>query len=83
MQEKLLKIETKQYRRFGDKMPEKNKIRIRLKKSVIGSNPKQRKTVKALGLRKINSVVEKEAIPSILGMVSIVSHLVEVEEFST
>ncbi|MBN2442052.1 MAG: 50S ribosomal protein L30 [Spirochaetales bacterium] len=55
-------------------------IRIRLKKSVIGSKPKQRKTVKALGLRKINSVVEKETNPQIMGMVACVSHLVEVEE---
>jgi len=56
------------------------KIRVRLVRSVIGRKPEQRKTVKALGLGKINSVVEKDATPSILGMVNSVSHLVEVEE---
>ncbi len=49
-------------------------------RSVIGRKPYQRKTVKALGLRRISSVVEKEATPAILGMVRAVSHLVEVEE---
>jgi large subunit ribosomal protein L30 len=56
------------------------KIRIRLVKSVIGSLPKQRATVRSLGLRKIGSVNELEANPSVLGMVQIVSHLVSVEE---
>ncbi len=59
---------------------EEKKIRIELVKSVIASKPKQRKTVKALGLRKINSAVELPASPSILGMVRVVSHLVKVEE---
>ncbi|MDC7238825.1 MAG: 50S ribosomal protein L30 [Spirochaetales bacterium] len=56
------------------------KIRIKLVRSTIGRKPEQRKTVKALGLGKLNSVVEKEVNPSILGMVKTVSHLVEVEE---
>lgn len=56
------------------------KIRVRLVRSTIGRKPEQRKTVKALGLGKINSVVEKEANPAILGMVNAISHLVEVEE---
>ncbi len=56
------------------------KIRVRLVRSVIGRKPEQRKTVKALGLGKMNSVVEKEANPAVLGMVNAVSHLVEVEE---
>ena len=58
----------------------KKKIRITLKKSVIRSSPKQRKTVKALGLKRINSFVEKEVNPAILGMVSVVKHLVDVDE---
>jgi len=57
-----------------------DKLRITLKKSVIGRKPDQRKTARALGLTKINKVVEKNADPSILGMVKKISHLVEVEE---
>jgi large subunit ribosomal protein L30 len=56
------------------------KIRIRLVRSTIGSLPKQRATVRALGLRKIGSSTEQEASPAILGMVRVVSHLVAVEE---
>ena len=56
------------------------KIRIKLIRSVIGSLPKQRATVRALGLRKIGSVAEQESNPAILGMVKAVSHLVAVEE---
>jgi len=56
------------------------KIQIKLVKSVIGSKPKQRATIKALGLGKINSVVEQEANPVIMGMIEKVSHLVAVEE---
>jgi len=58
------------------------KIRIQLFRSVIGQNPKQRATVKALGLKRINSVVEHDATPVILGMVNRVSHLVKVEEIN-
>jgi large subunit ribosomal protein L30 len=57
-----------------------NMIRVKLVRSTIGRKPEQRKTVKALGLGKINSVVEKEATPSVLGMVKAISHLIEVEE---
>jgi large subunit ribosomal protein L30 len=56
------------------------KINIRLVRSLIGSLPKQRATVRSLGLRKIGSVTEQEASPAILGMVRLVSHLVSVEE---
>jgi len=56
------------------------KIRIKLVRSVIGSLPKQRATVRALGLRKIGSSAEQEASPAVLGMVKVVSHLVSVEE---
>jgi len=57
-----------------------NMIRVKLVRSTIGRKPEQRKTAKALGLGKINSVVEKEATPSVLGMVKAISHLIEVEE---
>jgi len=56
------------------------KIRIKLVRSVIGALPKQRATVRALGLRKIGSSTEQEASPAILGMVRTVAHLVSVEE---
>ena len=56
------------------------KIKIRLIKSIIGSKPNQRATALALGLRKINRTVEKEASPAIVGMVNRISHLVEVTE---
>ncbi len=56
------------------------KIKITLVRSVIGSLPKQRKTVKALGLGKINSSVEQADNSVIRGMVRVVSHLVKVEE---
>ena len=57
-----------------------SKIKVKLVKSVIGRKPEQRGTIRALGLKKTNSVVEKDATPEILGMVNSVSHLVEVEE---
>jgi large subunit ribosomal protein L30 len=56
------------------------KIKIRLSRSTIRTLPKQRATVRALGLRKIGSVSEQEASPAILGMIRVVSHLVTVEE---
>jgi large subunit ribosomal protein L30 len=56
------------------------KLRIKLVKSVIGYNKKQKATVQALGLRKINQQVERVDNPQIRGMVNRVSHLVEVEE---
>jgi large subunit ribosomal protein L30 len=56
------------------------RIRIRLIRSIISTLPKQRATVRSLGLRKIGSVVEQEASPAVLGMVKAVSHLVSVEE---
>jgi large subunit ribosomal protein L30 len=56
------------------------KIRIKLVRSVIGALPRQRATVRALGLRKIGSSREQESTPAILGMVKAVSHLVSVEE---
>jgi large subunit ribosomal protein L30 len=58
------------------------KIRIRLTRSTIGALPKQRATVRSLGLRKIGSSTVQEASPSILGMVQVVSHLVSVEDVS-
>ncbi|MCK4852815.1 MAG: 50S ribosomal protein L30 [Bacteroidales bacterium] len=56
------------------------KIRITQTRSRIGSTVRQKKTLDALGLRKLNRTVEKEASPQILGMVKKVNHLVKVEE---
>ncbi len=56
------------------------KIKVTLVKSTIGQKPPKRATVRSLGLKKINSSVEQEATPAILGMVAAVSHLVKVEE---
>jgi large subunit ribosomal protein L30 len=56
------------------------KIKIRLVRSTIGALPRQRATVRSLGLRKIGSVAEQEATPAVLGMVKKVAHLISVEE---
>jgi large subunit ribosomal protein L30 len=56
------------------------KIKITQIKSKIGSTDRQRKTLQALGLNKINATVEHEATPQIKGMVAKVQHLVSVEE---
>ncbi len=56
------------------------KIRITQVKSKIGSNKVQKATIEALGIKKMNHSVEKEATPQVLGMVSKVSQLVKVEE---
>lgn len=56
------------------------KVSITLKKSPIGCLPKQRMTLKALGLTKINKTVELEINPTTQGMIRVVGHLVTVEE---
>ena len=53
---------------------------ITLKKSQIGCLPKQRATLKALGLTKVNKTVEKENNEFIQGMIKVVGHLIKVEE---
>lgn len=56
------------------------KLKITQKRSVIGRPARQKATMDALGLRKINATVEVEATPQVLGMVNKVKHLVEVVE---
>jgi large subunit ribosomal protein L30 len=56
------------------------KLKITQVKSVIDRSQKQKDTVRALGLRKINHSVEQEATPQIMGMIEKVRHLVKVEE---
>lgn len=55
-------------------------IKVKLVRSKIGKTQKQKRTVEALGLRKIGQVVEKEDTPQIRGMINVVSHMVQVEE---
>ncbi len=55
-------------------------IKIKQVRSKINRPEVQKRTMAALGLRKMNQVVEHEATPQILGMVRKVSHLIEVEE---
>ncbi len=55
-------------------------IKVKQVKSRIGSPKDQKRTLDALGLRKMNAVVEHEATPQILGMVNKVRHLVLVVE---
>jgi len=56
------------------------KIKVKKVKSAINRTLRQKRTLEALGLRKIGQVVEHEATPNILGMVKKVNHLVSVEE---
>jgi large subunit ribosomal protein L30 len=55
------------------------KVKIKLVKSISGQTARQRKTVEALGLRKMQHTVEKELTPQIQGMIDKVAHLVSVE----
>ncbi|UJL46562.1 50S ribosomal protein L30 [Virgibacillus sp. NKC19-16] len=57
-----------------------NKLEITLTRSVIGGKEKQRKTVQALGLKKIRQSVVHEDTPAIRGMVDQVAHLLTVKE---
>ncbi|MGD2205942.1 MAG: 50S ribosomal protein L30 [Anaerolineae bacterium] len=54
-------------------------VRISLVKSIIGYSPKQRGTIRALGLHRLGDVVEHADTPVIRGMIDKVAHLVEVE----
>jgi len=55
------------------------KIKITQIKSVIDRSERQKKTIEALGLKRINQSVEVEATAAIIGMVRKVNHLVAVE----
>ncbi|UCG53909.1 MAG: 50S ribosomal protein L30 [Dehalococcoidia bacterium] len=58
------------------------KLRITQIKSGIGYATDQRKTLKALGLRRLNQSITQEDSPSVRGMIIKVRHLVKVEESS-
>ena len=57
-----------------------DKLKVTLVKSPIGCVPKHRRTVEALGLKKVNKTVELPDNAAVRGMVNQVSHLVKVEE---
>lgn len=52
------------------------KVKLKQVKSIIGASRRQKDTIKALGLGKINREVEHEATPQIIGMVNKVNHLI-------
>ena len=56
------------------------KLRIKQVKSAIDKPERQKKTVRALGITKLNRPVEVEATPQVLGMIDKVRHLLSVEE---
>lgn len=56
------------------------KLKITLVKSTIGAVPKHKKTVEALGLKKLNKTVEMPDNDAVRGMIQNVRHLVKVEE---
>jgi large subunit ribosomal protein L30 len=57
-----------------------DKLKITLVKSPIGAVPKQRKTIEALGLRKMHKTVEMPNNDAVKVMIQQVRHLVKVEE---
>lgn len=61
-------------------MTDTKRIKITLVKSLIGSTEKQRRVVRALGLKKLNDTVEHDNSAVIMGMVNAVPHLLKVAE---
>ncbi len=55
-------------------------IKIKLVRSPIGRPEAHRRTIEALGLRKIGQIVEKKDTPQIRGMIKQVEHMVEIVE---
>ncbi len=65
---------------MANKKATDKKIKVTLVKSPIGAVPKHRKTVEAMGLRKLTHAVELPDNEAVRGMVKQVCHLVKVEE---
>ena len=55
------------------------KLKVTLLKSIIGTKPEHRASVRGLGLRRINHTVEVDDTPAIRGMINKVSYLVRCE----
>ena len=56
------------------------KLKVTQVRSVIRRPGRQKRTIEALGLRRMNQTVTHEATPQVLGMIKKVQHLVKVEE---
>jgi large subunit ribosomal protein L30 len=56
------------------------KVKITLVRSMIGSTQRQKRTLEALGLRKLNHSVVHEVNPQIMGMAQKLNHVLKVEE---
>ena len=56
------------------------RLRVTYVKSAIGYNVKQKQTIEALGLRRLQQVITHPDTPAVRGMINKVSHLVRVEE---
>ena len=56
------------------------KSKIKQVRSKIDRPERQKRTLEALGLKKINQVVEHESTPQIMGMVNAIKHLIEVDK---
>lgn len=65
---------------MAKKVEKKATLRVTLVKSPIGFPEPQKRTVRALGLRKLNQTVEHDDTPVVRGMVNAVIHLLQVEE---
>jgi large subunit ribosomal protein L30 len=59
------------------------KLKIKYVRSAIGYNVRQKRTIEALGLKRLGDVVEQEDTPVIRGMVAKVQHLLQVEEVNS
>ena len=57
-----------------------NKLEIKQIKSAIGYNIKTKKTLEALGIKRLNHIVVKNDSPSIRGMIYKIKHLIEIKE---
>jgi large subunit ribosomal protein L30 len=57
-----------------------SKVKVTLVKSLINRPERQKRTAKALGLTKMQSVVEKDLNPQIQGMIDTIAHLIRVEQ---
>jgi large subunit ribosomal protein L30 len=55
-------------------------VKITQVRSIIDQSQRQKDTIKALGLRRMNASVVKQSTPQILGMIAKVKHLITVEE---
>ncbi|MGB1103252.1 MAG: 50S ribosomal protein L30 [Crocinitomicaceae bacterium] len=55
-------------------------IKIKQVRSAINRSKDQKRTIEALGFKKLNQVIEKEATPQVMGMIDKVSHMLEIVE---